>query len=88
MVSDVSNFNPAKADARQTLQFLGTHLATWQATKYLAVDFCPVQSPLEDEINSWAYYILRVALLCLVDRYWSIVTGDDAVVEVPGFSDH
>lgn len=88
LVSAVSNFNPAVADARQTLRSLGTHLATWQATKYLAVDFCPVQSPLEDEINSWAHYILRVALLCLVDRYWSIATGDDAVVEVPGFSDH
>ncbi|KAF1356396.1 hypothetical protein BDV97DRAFT_7505 [Delphinella strobiligena] len=88
LVSDVSNFNPARANAKQTLRSLGNHLASWQATKYLAVDFCPVQSPLDDGINTWAHSILRVALLCLVDRYWSIATGDDAVVEVPGFSDH
>lgn len=76
LVSEVSTLALTTPYPRDVLH-ISERLATWNSTKFLAVDNCPVQSPLEDGINSYAHFLIRAALMCIVSGYWRKVTGDD-----------
>ncbi|GAB7353535.1 hypothetical protein MBLNU459_g3974t1 [Dothideomycetes sp. NU459] len=59
----------------EKLCFIQRRLIDYDPVKYLAVDYCPVQSAADDEINYQAEHHIRLAALCVARRLRCSSTG-------------
>lgn len=87
LISDLVSFEVESPHAKQTLQSFGERLASWTALKYLACEYCSIQSPLEDEINTYSHAMLRITLMCIVDSHWQTLPNKKPY-DRPGFLIH